>query len=73
MDQWLGLRTFTAEGPGSIPGRGTKIPQATQCSQKKKKRKEEERSDQRLSSPLLPDPPMQEKCVRECDYNLGLK
>ena len=27
--QWLGLCAFTAEGPGSIPGRGTKILQAT--------------------------------------------
>ena len=26
--QWLGLRTFTAKGPGSIPGQGIKIPQA---------------------------------------------
>ena len=26
---WLGLCTFTAEGPNSIPGRGTKIPQVT--------------------------------------------
>ena len=33
---WLGLGAFTAEGVGSIPGRGTKIPQAGQCSQKKK-------------------------------------
>ena len=24
--QWLGLYTFTAEGSGSVPGRGTKIP-----------------------------------------------
>ena len=24
--QWLGLRVFIAEGPGSIPGQGTKIP-----------------------------------------------
>ena len=23
---WLGLSAFTAEGPGSIPGGGTKIP-----------------------------------------------
>ena len=30
--QWLGLRAFTAEGPGSIPGWGTKILQATRCS-----------------------------------------
>ena len=27
--QWLGLRTFSAQGLGSIPGWGTKIPQAT--------------------------------------------
>ena len=26
--QWLGLHAFTAMGPGSIPGRGTKISQA---------------------------------------------
>ena len=26
--QWLGLHGLTAEGPGSIPGWGTKIPQA---------------------------------------------
>ena len=35
--QWLGLGAFTAEGPGSIPGWGTKIPQAVWCRQKKKK------------------------------------
>ena len=29
---------FTAQGLGSIPGEGTKIPQATQHSQKKKKK-----------------------------------
>ena len=28
--QWLGLHTFTAEGPGSIPDQGTKILQAMQ-------------------------------------------
>ena len=28
--QWLGLLSFTAEGQGSIPGWGTKIPQAMQ-------------------------------------------
>ena len=32
--QWLGLLALTAEGPGSIPGPGTKIPQATQRGQK---------------------------------------
>ena len=26
--QWLGLCAFTAEGAGSFPGQGTKIPQA---------------------------------------------
>ena len=34
--QWSRLCIFTAEGPGSIPGQGTKIPQATWRSQKNK-------------------------------------
>ena len=34
--QWLGLRTFTAEG--SIPGWGTKIPKAAQDGRKRKKK-----------------------------------
>ena len=33
--QWLGLGAFTARGPGSIPGRGTKILQAAWCGQNK--------------------------------------
>ena len=33
--QWLGLCTFTAEGVGSIPGQGTKIPQALRPKNKK--------------------------------------
>ena len=33
--QWLGLHVFTTEGLGSIPGRGTKIPQATQPEKKR--------------------------------------
>ena len=33
--QWLGLRAFNAMAPDSIPGQGTKILQALQCSQKK--------------------------------------
>ena len=37
--QWLGLCSFIAEGPGSIPGRGTKIPQAARCGQKANKQK----------------------------------
>ena len=31
--QWLGLSASTAEGPGSVPGQGTTIPQATCLSQ----------------------------------------
>ena len=40
--QWLGLRASIAQGAwvtGSIPGWGTKIPQAKQCGKKKKKKK----------------------------------
>ena len=36
--QWLRLHVVTAKGRGSIPGWGIKIPQATQCIQKKKKK-----------------------------------
>ena len=36
--QWLGLHVFTAESTGSIPGRGTKIPQAKRPKKKKKKK-----------------------------------
>ena len=32
--QWLGLRALIAEGPSSIPGWGTKIPQAAWRGQK---------------------------------------
>ena len=38
MVQWLGLCAFTAEGVGSIPGQGTKIPQAVQWDQKKERK-----------------------------------
>ena len=33
--QWLGLSTFTAVASDSIPGQGTKIPQALWQGQKK--------------------------------------
>ena len=33
---WLGLHGFPDKGQGSVPGGGTKIPEATWCSQKKK-------------------------------------
>ena len=36
--QWLGLGTFIAGTQVQFPGRGTKIPQAKQCGQKKKKK-----------------------------------
>ena len=36
MVQWIRLLTLTAVDSGSIPGQGTKIPQAIQGSQKKK-------------------------------------
>ena len=36
--KWLGLCAFTAKGLGSIPGRGTKIPQATRRNLKRKKK-----------------------------------
>ena len=36
--QWLELRAFTAEGPGSIPSWGTGIPQAMWCGQKNQKK-----------------------------------
>ena len=36
MFQWLGVCSFTAEGPGSIPGWGTKILQTVQWGQGKK-------------------------------------
>ena len=39
MFQWLGPHTFKAKGAGSIPGQGTKIPQAKWHGQKKKKQK----------------------------------
>ena len=41
--QGLGLRALTAEGPGSTPGQGTKIPQASGHGQKKQKNKKKRR------------------------------
>ena len=38
--QWLGLRAYTAEGTGLIPGWGTEILQAMQHAQKRKKEME---------------------------------
>ena len=44
--QWLALHAFTAGGPGSIPGRRTKIPWGAKRSQKKKKKKKKETKPQ---------------------------
>ena len=41
MVQWLGLCTATEGDQDSIPGEGTKIPQATQHGQNLKKEKRE--------------------------------
>ena len=38
--QWLGLYAFTAVGTGSIPGQGTKIPQAISLTARRRKKKE---------------------------------
>ena len=35
----LRILHVTAEGPGSIPGQGTKISQAVQCNERKKKKR----------------------------------
>ena len=37
--QWLRLHTSTAEGTGSMPGRGAKISHAVWCDQKEKKQR----------------------------------
>ena len=52
--RWLGLRTSTAQGMGSIPGRGTKIPHA-KCSvaKKLKKKKKEKKRNNRPQMVLL--------------------
>ena len=36
--QWFRRQASTSGGLGSIPGQGTKIPNAVQCSKKKKKK-----------------------------------
>ena len=44
----MGLCALTAKGTGSIPGRGPKIPQAMQCSQKIKITKSRVREEKDL-------------------------
>ena len=45
MVQWLRLCVSSAEGLGSIPGRGTKIPRAVWHGQKIKKKKKSHSED----------------------------
>ena len=45
--QWLGLGASTAGGPGSIPGQGTKIPQAARRGQKNKQKQRRNRKGRR--------------------------
>lgn len=35
--QWLACHTFTVQGPGSVPGQGTKIPSCAAQPKKKEK------------------------------------
>ena len=42
--QWLGLHVFTAEGAGSVPGWGIKIPQAAWWPKREKKKKKRKKS-----------------------------
>ena len=44
VGQWLGLGAFTAEGPDSIRGWGTKSLQSVQCGKKGEKERKKKRS-----------------------------
>ena len=44
--QWLGIHTLIVEDPGSIPGRGAKIPEATHCGRTKQKTKKPQPTNQ---------------------------
>jgi len=47
VGQWLGLGAFTAEGPDSIRGWGTKSLQSVQCGKKGGKERETEKKKER--------------------------
>ena len=57
--QWLGLGAFTAKGTGSVPGRGTKTPQASQRGQKNKTNwgPRAEPGVERPAGEISPEPP----------------
>ena len=65
--QWLRFGAFIARGLGSVPGQGTKIPQASLCSQKKKKKKRFWWPGPRMGAqafwPLMSFPPSQHPSV----------
>ena len=44
MVQWLGLSSFSAKGPGSIPGQGTKIRYYRLHGEAKKRKKKTKRN-----------------------------
>ena len=46
--QWLRLGAFNAAGPGSIPGWGANIPQASWCGQKKPKQNKKKNPTEQL-------------------------
>ena len=50
--QWLGLCAFTAKGPSSSSGWGTKIPQASRCGQKKIKSPSIVKTNQQIISKI---------------------
>ena len=58
MVQWLGLLATTAGGPGSIPGLGTRIPQAAQPEKKKIKENRAKwiwRKEEKVKHDSIPD------------------
>ena len=61
--QWLGLCIFTAEHPGSILGRGTKILQVLRCSQGKKKKTESTSLPKPLHDAVTGCPQRQRSCL----------
>ena len=51
--QWLGPLAFTAKGVGSIPGRGTKIPQVPRRGQKTNEQTKNETKFRRENTGML--------------------
>ena len=51
MVQWLGLRTSTAGGAGSVPGQGTKVPLAALHGKEKEKKVSHKQEDLQTTEP----------------------